>query len=72
MALSNMGCINFLSHCRRLFSGMCFTHIIRGAMQHEDAGRNPVSPLYKKQRHVWTSEAHHEFSNIVEALGDSK
>ncbi|CAK0748509.1 hypothetical protein CVIRNUC_001838 [Coccomyxa viridis] len=41
-----------------------------GDAQHEDAGCNPVSPLYKKQRHVWTSEAHHEFSNIVKALGD--
>ncbi|CAL5225980.1 g8782 [Coccomyxa viridis] len=41
-----------------------------GGAQHEDAGRNPDSPLYKKQRHVWTSEAHHEFSNIVKALGD--
>ena len=47
-------------------------HIIAGATQHEDAGRNSDSPLHKKQRHVWTSEAHHEFSIIVKALGDSK
>ncbi len=60
------------SHCRRILGAMCLTHIIRGAMQHEDAGRNPDSPLHKRQRHVWTSEAHHEFCNIVKALGDSK
>ncbi|CAL5226111.1 g9158 [Coccomyxa viridis] len=41
-----------------------------GNDQHEDAGRNPDSPLHKRQRHVWTSEAHHEFCNIVKALGD--
>ena len=43
-----------------------------GAMQHGEAGDDLDGPLSKKQRHVWTSEAHHKFSNIVEGLGDSK
>ena len=41
-------------------------------MQHEEAGDDLDGPSSKKQRHVWTSEAHHKFSNIVEGLGDSK
>jgi hypothetical protein len=46
--------------------------MIMGAMQHEDAGDDLDGPSPKKQRHVWTSEAHHKFINIVEGLGDSK
>jgi len=42
------------------------------ALQQEEAGDNLGGPSPKKQRHVWTSEAHHKFSNIVKVLGDSR
>ena len=73
-ALPNMGCISFIiTLIEGFMKAPCASlHIITGATQHEDAGRNPDNPLYKKQRHVWTSEAHHEFSIVVKALGDSK
>ncbi len=41
-------------------------------MQQEEAGKIPDSPSPKKQRHVWTSEAHQKFIGVVEGLGDSK
>ena len=51
-------------HMTEGFSMPCASlHLIVGEMQHEDADR-PDSPSCKKQRHVWTSEAHNEFSNI--------
>jgi hypothetical protein len=51
---------------------MCFLRLKTGATQHEEAGDVLGGPSPKKQRHVWTPEAHHKFSKIVEGLGDSK
>ena len=71
--LAQYGVQQFVYHITEGFSMPCASlHLIVRAMQHEDANRNPDSPLHKKQRHMWTSEAHHEFANIVERLGDSK
>ena len=41
-------------------------------MRQEEAGDTPENPSPKKQRHVWTLEAHQEFVGVVERLGDSK
>ena len=57
---------------RKLLNILHLSQLKLGAMQHEEAGDDLDGPSPKKQRHVWTSEAHHKFMSIVEGLGDSK
>ncbi len=43
-----------------------------GATQNEEASDDFDGLSPKKKRHMWTSEDHTQFVNIVKGLGDSK
>lgn len=71
-AWPSLDCIYWPSDDIELLNYLCHIQLKRGATQHDEAGDDLCSPSPKKQRRVWTPEAHQKFRNIVEGLGDSK
>ena len=71
-AWPSLDCIHWPSDNIELLTSQCHIQLKRGATKNEEAGDDLCSPSPKKQRRVWTLEAHQKFTNIVEGFGDSK